>query len=116
MKQTHILILEDAPIVREGLKSLLDSMRNVHSVSIACLLYTSIPAMGCLPNEWNMTPANGIMSKYPKSEAILDKMPVKTTIKVIDLGGAFTNNALIAARISPLLSATPIPNLSLIHI
>ena len=35
MKQTHILILEDAPIVREGLKSLLDSMRNVHSVSIA---------------------------------------------------------------------------------
>ncbi len=32
MRHTHILILEDAPVVREGLKSIMESMRNVHEV------------------------------------------------------------------------------------
>lgn len=33
MKHTHIIILDDAPVIREGLKSILDSLRNVHEVT-----------------------------------------------------------------------------------
>jgi DNA-binding NarL/FixJ family response regulator len=36
MKRTHILILEDAPVIREGLKFIMDSLRNVEEVAIAC--------------------------------------------------------------------------------
>lgn len=36
MKDKHILILEDAPVVREGLKSILDSLRDVVEVITVC--------------------------------------------------------------------------------
>ncbi|MGI6573271.1 MAG: response regulator transcription factor [Fermentimonas sp.] len=35
MKHAHILILEDAPVVREGLKSILESLRNIDYVATA---------------------------------------------------------------------------------
>ncbi len=35
MRHTNIVILEDAPVVREGLKAILDSLKNVHEITTA---------------------------------------------------------------------------------
>jgi len=56
----------------------------------------------------------GIIRIYPKSEAILESIPVKTIKKVTEFLGALLSNRFIDAFISPLLSAIPIPSIATI--
>ena len=67
------------------------------------------PAIGCLPNDKNITAPKGINTTYPASEAIFDITPAKTTIAVKNLLGVAVTTFFIVALISPLPSATPIP-------
>src|SRR5690606_27598732 len=69
------------------------------------------PANGCLPRAAKISAPSGGNTTYPASDATLDIIPAKTNPNVINLFGTDNTNPLRSALISPVRSATPIPNI-----
>jgi hypothetical protein len=67
------------------------------------------PASGFRPTLLNAAPPNGISTRYPASEAMLEMIPSSTMMNVSVLPGETPTSLRMSAAIRPAASASPTP-------